>query len=73
LALRRAGVPSSRVPITFFLSLFFFACAQLLNQQRKRKLSTAIEKDKNLVRKIRQGRHRLGKAKGDDNEIKIHA
>jgi hypothetical protein len=35
-------------------------------------LSKEIGKDKNLVRKIRQRRHRLGKVKEMDNEIKIN-
>jgi dynactin complex subunit len=37
-----------------------------------RKLSKEMGKDKNIVRKIRQGRHRLVKIKEKDNEIKIN-
>jgi len=35
-------------------------------------LNKDIGKGKNLVRKFGQGRHRLGKVKEKDNEIKIN-
>ena len=44
-----------------------------LEPEMIRQVSTEIGKEKNLLRKIKQGRNRLGKVKEKENELRINA